>query len=196
MTADATRQPTEANTVRLKRDRAVRRTETAGEQANALKLTAYCGLYCGDCFWYGQKVMRLARALRREIRTSGFDQYARYAARLPGDGVYADFDTCWKVLGAMTRTGCGRACRDGGCSPSCSIRVCCISRKLDGCWQCARFESCPTLARLEPVHRGGHIRNLRVLKRKGPAGFVRGAHFWASLTRRGVAGADRNSPLL
>lgn len=159
------------------------RDET-GKHADALRLVAYCGLYCGDCFWHAGRVMRLARELRREVRSSGFDDYAEYMARLPAGKVYQDFDACWRVLGAMTRFGCRKVCREGGCSPSCGIRVCCQKKRIDGCWQCDDLETCRLLNMLEPIHKGGHLRNLRALREKGPLDFGGGVRYWAGRVRK------------
>jgi len=39
-------------------------------------LIAYCGLYCGDCFYHEGKVADLARDLRNELRLAKFDRTA------------------------------------------------------------------------------------------------------------------------
>ena len=39
-------------------------------------LTAYCGLYCGDCYQYKGKIADLARDLRKELRQGKFDERA------------------------------------------------------------------------------------------------------------------------
>ncbi len=151
------------------------------------KLIAYCGLYCGDCFWREGRVAALARELRSEIKRAGFDNYAWYTARSSAGRVFRDFDRCWAVLGAMTRSGCSKVCREGGCSPKCGIRVCCQTKGIDGCWQCEQVETCHGPKALSPVHKTGHLKNLRLLKRKGPEAFIRGPRYWAMSVRRGAS---------
>ena len=41
-------------------------------------LIAYCGLYCGDCHGYQQKVPDLARDLRKELRKSKYKKFADF----------------------------------------------------------------------------------------------------------------------
>lgn len=158
-----------------------RRTNgTTKNEAGDLALIAYCGLYCGDCFWHTGEVNRLARELSRAIRSSGFDRYASYVRRFPSGRKYRDFSRFEKVLAAIQISGCTRNCRDGGCDPKCRLRRCNISRGFDGCWHCERFEKCPDLAALKPIHGDGYLKNLRKLRRRGPAAFARGPRFWAT----------------
>ena len=41
-----------------------------------IELTAYCGLYCGDCVRYRSKASDLARELINELKNTEFDKYA------------------------------------------------------------------------------------------------------------------------
>jgi len=41
-----------------------------------IELTAYCGLYCGDCIRYKSKFVDLARNLNSELQRVVFDKYA------------------------------------------------------------------------------------------------------------------------
>lgn len=99
---------------------------------------------------------------------------------------FENYDKCYEVLGTMVRFRCHTGCRSGGGPPSCGIRECCQKKGLEGCWECLEFESCTKLDFLKPVHDDGHIKNLRLLKRKGPAEFVRGKRHWQ---------AQSNSPM-
>ena len=149
------------------------------KNADDLALVAYCGLYCGDCFWHTGHVQRLAAALSAEISHSGYDHYARYVSRFATGSGLKEFGRFQEVLAIMQVPFCTKACRDGGCDPKCGFRRCCRAKGYDGCWQCERFEKCPGLAQLKPIHGDGHLRNLRALKRRGPAAFVNGPRFWA-----------------
>lgn len=140
------------------------------------ELVAYCGLYCGDCLNHQGKVADLARDLRKELRTAKFEQVA------PGLSKYfkefKDYETCYQVLGAMVRLRCNRACRGGGGNPSCKIRNCADKNNIEGCWECAEFETCSKLDFLKPIHADAHLRNLRRIKKQGIDGFLSGKRFW------------------
>jgi hypothetical protein len=174
------------------RNRPGSRTERAAKkEADALALVAYCGLYCGDCFWRKGVVSRLAGELSAEIRSSGYDRYARYISRFPSGRKLKEFDRFEKVLCAMQVPGCARTCRDGGCDPKCGLRRCCLAQGYDGCWQCTRFERCQSLAELKPIHGDGYLRNLRTLRRRGSRQFARGPRFWATKRVVPAEGAAR-----
>jgi hypothetical protein len=49
---------------------------------------------------------------------------------------------------------------------------------MHGCWECGEFESCHTLAWLDPVHQGANVANLRILRDKGIEEFLAGKKFW------------------
>jgi hypothetical protein len=125
------------------------------------------------------------------VRAAGFSEFARYAAQHPWGRAYQDFDRAWKVLAAMTRRGCTRICRDGGCSSLCPPRKCCLGRKLVGCWECRDYESCVKPKVLEQVHGDGHRRNLRIIQRRGPQALVKGPRFCARVRRFGPAPIER-----
>jgi hypothetical protein len=154
--------------------------KAAKKRAGDLASVAFCGLYCGDCFWRKGAVSRLASELSAEIRRSGYDRYARYITRFPDGKRFKDFDRFEKVLTVMQKPGCTRACREGGCDPKCGLRRCCQAQGHDGCWQCGPFEKCRRLAELEPIHGDGYLKNLRAIKRSGPAGFSKGRRWWAA----------------
>ncbi len=139
---------------------------------------AFCGLYCGDCFGHRGKVADLARDLRKELRDSRFKAFADFMAGTGFGKVYKDYDACYEVLGAMVKFRCRRGCRDGGGPPQCKIRNCCRKKGLEGCWECGEFESCSRLDFLRGVHGDAHLKNLRILARKGPQEFVRGKRHW------------------
>jgi len=143
---------------------------------DSINLIAYCGLYCGDCFIHKGKVADLARDLRKELRTSKFSRFARMISKYFKP--YKNYDTTYEVLGMMVRLRCKRPCRNGGGPPSCRVRNCCLKKTIDGCWQCDEFEKCTRLDFLRAVHDDGHIKNLRILKRKGIAQFLRGKKHW------------------
>jgi len=145
---------------------------------NKKKLVAYCGLYCGDCHGYQQKIPDLARDLRKELRQMKYKKFAQFLATNKFGKVFKDYDKCYQVLGAMLRFRCNKGCRDGGGNPFCKIRKCCQKKKLKGCWQCEEFENCKKLDFLCAVHDNGHIKNLKILKKKGIEEFLKGKRNW------------------
>ena len=69
-------------------------------------LIAYCGLYCGDCFGYRQKIADLARDLRMELRQSKFAKTAESLSEISFFKAYQNYPQCYEVLGAMVRLRC------------------------------------------------------------------------------------------
>ena len=49
---------------------------------------------------------------------------------------------------------------------------------LQGCWECEDFEGCGKLDFLGGVHGDAHLKNLRILSRKGPEAFIAGKRHW------------------
>ena len=141
-------------------------------------LVAYCGLYCGDCHGYTGCVADLARDLRKELRQTRYDLFAKEMASSPYGKSYKHYDECYEVLGQMVKFRCKRGCRKGGGNPSCKIRRCVQKKELDGCWECSEFETCEKLDSLKPVHGDAHKKNLKRLKKGGKNEFIAGKHDW------------------
>ncbi len=145
--------------------------------ADEKDLVAYCGLYCGDCFGHQGVIADLARDLREELRASKFEKTAEYVSQTPFFKVFKDYPQCYKVLGAMVKFRCKKACRGGG-GPPCKIRKYCREKGIDGCWQCDEFEICEKLDFLKPNHEDAHLKNLRVLEKSGVDSFISGKRYW------------------
>jgi hypothetical protein len=141
-------------------------------------LVAYCGLYCGDCHGYTGRVADLARDLRKELRQTRYDLFAKEMASSPYGKSYKHYDKCYEVLGQMVKFRCKRGCRKGGGNPSCKTRRCVQKKELDGCWECSEFETCIKLDSLKPVHGDAHKKNLRRLKKGSKNEFIVGKHDW------------------
>lgn len=136
------------------------------------ELIACCGLYCGDCFNHKGEIADLARDLRKKLREAHFETAAPGLAKYFKD--LQDYETAYKVLGAMVRLRCGKTCHEGGGNPFCKIRTCCQKNNIAGCWECNDFETCPKSDFLKPIHGEGHLKNLRKLKTKGIDSFLAG----------------------
>ncbi|MBC8204033.1 DUF3795 domain-containing protein [bacterium] len=141
-------------------------------------LTAYCGLYCGDCFGFKGTIADMARDLRKELRSAKFSRFADFVSNYSFGAVYKNYPQCYEVLGAMVKFRCNKGCRDGGGPPFCKIRQCCQKKEIEGCWECEEFETCEKLDFLKPVHEDAHIKNLRKIKKQGMEKFVEGKRDW------------------
>jgi hypothetical protein len=146
--------------------------------ADNRELIAYCGLYCGDCFGYKGKVADLARDLRKELRDSKFDKFAEFISKEKFGDAYKDYDKCYKVLGAMVKFRCKRACKPGGGNPFCKVRKCCQKKGYEGCWECDEFDSCTKGDFLKEVHGEATTKNIRKIKRQGIQRFFDGLKYW------------------
>ena len=99
-----------------------------------VNLVGYCGLYCGDCFYYKGEIADLARDLRKKLRENKFSQASQGLTKYIKD--FRNYEECYKVLGAMVSLRCKRGCRNGGGDPWCKVRVCCQKKNMMGCWEC------------------------------------------------------------
>ncbi|OGO08069.1 MAG: hypothetical protein A2Y92_01015 [Chloroflexi bacterium RBG_13_57_8] len=142
------------------------------------ELTAYCGLYCGDCYRYKGKIADLARDLRKELRQEKFDSTAEKLSKNTFFATLKNYPQCYEVLGEMVKFRCNRACRGGGGPPVCKMRICCRQKNIEGCWVCVEFESCKKLDFLHAYHEDAHLKNLRILKKSGTEAFVKGKRYW------------------
>ena len=137
-------------------------------------LIACCGLYCGDCFGYRGTVADLARDLRKELRQAKFDKVAQ---AIPFEA-FKNYKECYECLGALVKMRCKKTCKGGGGPPFCKMRICCQKKGIEGCWECDEFETCNKLDFLEPIHGDAHIKNLRILSKKGVDAFIAGKKYW------------------
>ena len=140
-----------------------------------VELTAYCGLYCGDCIRYKSKAADLAREILGELQRTKFDKYAEMksssAKQFDTVEQFKYYRECCEVLEAIVGLQCNNPCRVGrGCPTfSCAILECCRKRRLEGCWQCDEFESCEKFEALKSFHGDGPQRNLKKIKELGLA---------------------------
>ena len=147
-------------------------------ESNDISSVAYCGLCCLDCHGYTGRVADLARDLRKELRAYKYDKFAHSMAALSFGKAFQDYDKCYDVLGAMVKMRCGKTCRTGSGNPTCKIKNCVTKKKIQGCWECNEFEKCEKLQFLNTNHGVAHLKNLRIIKKKGTAGFEKGEKHW------------------
>jgi hypothetical protein len=143
-----------------------------------LEVVTYCGLCCPDCHGYTGKIADLARDLRKELRSEKYDKFAAAIADAPFGKPFAHYEECFELLGVMVKFRCKKGCRDGGGPPFCQIRRCSREKGITGCWECRDAEVCRKLDFLNPVHGDGHKKNIRMIRKKGIAGFMAGKRNW------------------
>jgi len=144
--------------------------ETGMKEKN---LTAYCGLYCGDCIRYQSKASDLADRLLKELELSRFSEYAN--AKRAHIKEFEHYEKTVSVLKAISELTCETPCRMGGdgCEGSCEIIQCIKEKACEGCWECDSFEGCEKLNFLKPFHGDTPLENLRIIKEFGIDGWAR-----------------------
>ena len=137
-----------------------------------IELTAYCGLYCGDCIRYKGRFADLARDLGNELQKVRFDKYAE--AKSASVREFGNYKECREVLDAMVKLKCDIPCRAGGdgCVQPCEIKACVQLKGLEGCWQCDEFEGCGKFEFLKPICGDTPQQNLRKIKEYGLDGWA------------------------
>ncbi|MFH1383010.1 MAG: DUF3795 domain-containing protein [Chloroflexota bacterium] len=141
-----------------------------------INLTAYCGLYCGDCIRYKSKATDLARNLRDELQRTEFAKYAEVkSSSLNAEKQLKQYGEFLGVLDAIIKLQCKEPCRViGGCPTfSCRIVDCCKKKRFEGCWQCVEFEDCNEFESLKPFHSDTPKKNLRKIKELGLEGWAK-----------------------
>jgi len=131
------------------------------------ELTAFCGLYCGDCIRYQSKASDLASQLLNEIDNLHFTKYA--AVKKYNAPAFENYEAMVALLKAISAFSCKIPCRLGGdgCGGSCKIIHCIKGKAYEGCWECGEFESCQNLHFLKPFHGEAPIKNLRKIRKLG-----------------------------
>jgi hypothetical protein len=137
-----------------------------------IELTAYCGLYCGDCIRYKNRVSDLACELIGELQKARFEKYAEVKSLFVKE--LKHYKQCCQVLESLVELQCRSGCRNGGCPTfSCRIIECCGSHGFRGCWECDRFDGCEAFRFLEPFHGDIPLKNLRKIRELGLDKWVR-----------------------
>jgi hypothetical protein len=135
-----------------------------------IALTAYCGLYCGDCIRYRSRAADLTRGLLSELHATEFGKYAVIKSQSVNSvRELKYYEQCCEVLEAIVSLQCNEPCRvGGGCKAfSCSIVECCQKKGYQGCWECDSYENCSQFASLKPFHGEYPLQNLRKIREFG-----------------------------
>ena len=130
-------------------------------------LTAFCGLYCGDCLRYKSKAADLGFELLNELKKISFENYVKVKQSSVKD--LGHYDQMVRTIEAIISLQCNTPCRLGGdgCNKPCKIIKCVSSKNLNGCWECSEFEGCKKLDFLDPFHGDTPLKNLRKIKELG-----------------------------
>lgn len=96
-----------------------------------IDLIAYCGLYCPKC--YRMVVSEAAINLKKALDNTHIC------------GSRHDPSKKFKIeVDELVNLKCAVFCKYKKES-NCPIRICCISKKLEGCWECNNAQECPNL---------------------------------------------------
>lgn len=130
-------------------------------------LTAYCGLYCGDCIRYQSRASELADELLKEIEKTKFTEYADVKRSHKKE--FENFDIFIPLLKVISEIKCERPCRLGGdgCEGECEVIKCVRGKEFEGCWECNDFKECTKLDFLKPFHGNTPVNNLRKIRELG-----------------------------
>lgn len=143
-----------------------------------VKLISFCGLYCDDCFGYQGKIASLAEELDKELKEVNFKKNADFFSQIPFFKVFKQYDNFVELLNTIKELKCV-GCREGGGSPTCEVRNCCLDKNITGCWECEEINTCNRLDFLQNTHEDAVIKNLNILKEKGIEAFLEGERYWS-----------------
>lgn len=113
---------------------------------NPKDLVGYCGLYCGACGIYQQRVTRAVENLRKVISAYGFDKITTDLAKWePAFQHYPEFENV--MTGLVKLFGSCPGCIQGGGNPECILRACSKQKTYATCAECNEMETCEKLQR-------------------------------------------------
>jgi hypothetical protein len=134
--------------------------EKKKSDVDPLELVTYCGLYCGACDIYQQRIGKSGNELKKVIDAYKFGDFAKL---VPG---LEDYDAFYKTLNTLiTFFGQCQACQKGGGPPQCPIRICCKEKGYQTCAECPSLP-CEKLKPLIDSY-PGLLENLKEIKEGG-----------------------------
>lgn len=144
---------------------------------DARDLTAYCGLYCGDCIPSHERFFEVLEELQRLAGDLSLKRYAELIARK--NAAFEDYPAFEMVLAELVALRCPAPCHGGGGKPDCGIKECASGKGFAGCWECADRRGCALLQPLRDFHRETIDGNLDAIAEHGPEDWAdkRGKHY-------------------
>ena len=131
-------------------------------------MTAFCGIYCGDCIPSKEEFFSTIDRLDEMLGELQFDEYADYKANR--NPAFKDYPVFIAVLRQIKQL-CCVTCRQGGGNSQCEIKGCVQNKELNGCWECNERSGCLFLNRLRSVHPNLDY-NLDLIEKMGPEKWV------------------------
>ena len=140
-------------------------------------LTAYCGLFCGDCIPSNKRLFEVIRELQELASSLHLDDYAQLKGE--SDPAFRDYPTFARMLSEIAALECPAPCRLDGGKEVCTIRNCARGRGYEGCWECAERLSCRALTPLRAFHGETIDGNLDAIEKFGMDDWTvkRGKHY-------------------
>ena len=140
-------------------------------------LTAYCGLFCGDCIPSNARLFEFLEELRELAAELHLDSYAELVTR--GEEAFSDYPVFERMLTVLIGLRCSSPCREGGGKPSCLIRGCALDGGFEGCWECSDRGGCELLEPIRRFHGETMDGNLDAIGEHGAGGWaaMRGKHY-------------------
>lgn len=131
------------------------------------ELTAYCGLFCGDCIRYTCTASDLALQLLNELRKIKFEHYVQVKQKSVKE--LESYEEMVSALEAICKLKCDIPCRLGGngCAQPCEIVKCVQLKGIEGCWECKYFEACDKFEFLRSFHGSTPQNNIKKIKKYG-----------------------------
>lgn len=131
------------------------------------ELTAYCGLFCGDCIRYMSKASDLALQLLNELKKVKYENYVKVKQKDVKE--LGNYEIMVSALEAICKLNCDLPCRfgSGGCTQGCEIVKCVKLKGIEGCWACKELETCNNFEFLKPFHGNAPQNNIRKIKKYG-----------------------------
>jgi hypothetical protein len=144
-------------------------------------LTAYCGLYCGDCIPSNKRLFEVLEELRKLAAELHLGDYTQLIAHR--DEAFRDYPAFERTLALLEGLRCSSSCRGGGGKHACPIRECALDKDFEGCWECPDRAGCELLDPLRSFHGETIDNNLDAIAEHGMEGWSdwRGRHYpWSS----------------
>ncbi|MBN2039715.1 MAG: DUF3795 domain-containing protein [Spirochaetes bacterium] len=145
------------------------------------EITAYCGLYCGDCIPSKKHLYKLANELDDLLTELKFENYAELKSKR--SRTFDKYNDFIEVLREIKKLKCEPFCYNGpvselGCASDCAVRTCVLSKQINGCWECAENRDCSRLIYLKDFHPGLR-HNLEMIREHGIDNWIekRGKHY-------------------